>query len=235
MLREKQKKIQELFDSGSKRYDLLNRLLSLGQDISWRKKAILYANIPQHGFVLDLATGTGDVAILTAKESSPNVKIIGLDITRKMLELAKDKIRKSGLDSKISFLLGAVEEIPCLDETFDCITIAFGLRNVADIPSGIKEMKRVLKKGGRLIILEFSKPNNGIISKVAWFYIKNILPVIGGIISGHKANYKYLPDSISSYFKPEEVYLLLLKNGFININIERLNFGTVTIHSAIKA
>ncbi|MDY6863661.1 MAG: ubiquinone/menaquinone biosynthesis methyltransferase, partial [Thermodesulfobacteriota bacterium] len=212
MLREKRNKIQKMFSAGSKRYDLLNRILSFGQDISWRKKAISQANIPESGLVLDLATGTGDVAILTARNSSSQVKIVALDLTKKMLELAKAKIKKSGLHSRISFLLGAVEETPCLDGTFDCITIAFGLRNVSDINSGINEIKRVLKEGGRVVILEFSKPCKGIISKAAWFYIKNILPAIGWIISGSFASYKYLPDSISSYLTPLEISSLLSKS-----------------------
>jgi demethylmenaquinone methyltransferase/2-methoxy-6-polyprenyl-1,4-benzoquinol methylase len=230
----KRNKVQKMFAVGAKRYDLLNRILSFGQDISWRKKAIYEAYLPESGLVLDLATGTGDVAIITAMNSSSKVKIIGLDFTKRMLERARDKIKRIGLNSRISLAIGTVEETPCLDKTFDCVTIAFGLRNVSDIPSGIKEIKRVLKEGGRVVILEFSKPCKGIISKVAWFYMKNILPTIGGIISGSKASYQYLPDSISSYFKPEEVSSLLSRYGFINVKIKKLNFSTVTIHSAVK-
>ena len=126
MLKEKQTKVKDMFDEGSKRYDLLNRILSFGLDRSWRKKAISQAMIPKSGYLLDLATGTGDVAILAAQNSSSHVNIIGLDLTKKMLELAKEKIKKLGLNSRVSFLLGAVEETPCLDEKFDCVTIAFG-------------------------------------------------------------------------------------------------------------
>lgn len=228
------KEIQEMFSAGAGRYDLVNRVISFRQDIYWRRIAVDRARIELNGLVLDLATGTGDVAIEVARRTPDSVKIVGVDFCNDMIDLAIKKTRILKLKDRISFQEGRAEELPFSDNAFDRVIVAFGVRNFMDIYQGMKEIYRVLKNEGAVVILEFTLPRGDFISRLAWFYIKHVLPCIGGLISDWRNGYRYLSDSIGRFFKPEELKSIMTDIGFEDVAYERLTFGVATIHTGFK-
>ncbi|MCK4536148.1 MAG: bifunctional demethylmenaquinone methyltransferase/2-methoxy-6-polyprenyl-1,4-benzoquinol methylase UbiE [Desulfuromonadales bacterium] len=228
-LSEKGRGIRDMFDHIAPRYDLLNRVLSLGIDRRWRRFAVRQLDIPRDGMVLDIATGTGDVALEVARQTDPSIKIVGSDFTQGMLVLGQDKIAGSPYRDRIFLANAPCEALPHPDETFDGITIAFGIRNVVDRQKGLHEMARVLKPGGRAVILEFATPLNGFFRAIYYFYFLRVLPWLGGLISQRSA-YQYLPDSVLEFPDRETFKSMMEKAGFSDVRIHNLTGGIAAVH-----
>ncbi|MCL9809345.1 bifunctional demethylmenaquinone methyltransferase/2-methoxy-6-polyprenyl-1,4-benzoquinol methylase UbiE [Flavobacterium luminosum] len=228
----KKEQVAQMFDTISSEYDNLNRVISFGIDVSWRKKIVKMVASKNPKLLLDVATGTGDLAILLSQTNAE--KIIGLDISAGMLEVGKQKIAQKNLSSKIEMVLGDSEKIPFEDNTFDAITVAFGIRNFENLESGLSEIYRVLKPNGQFIILETSVPEKFPFKQGYNFYTKNILPLIGRLFSKDKVAYKYLSDSASIFPYGERLNNILRNIGFIDVKNLPQTFGVATIYSASK-
>ena len=228
----KKDQVATMFNNISKNYDDLNRVISFGIDISWRKKVvqIVSKNNPQQ--ILDIATGTGDLALMMSTLAPE--KIIGLDISEGMLSVGKEKISKAQLNDKIEMVVGDSEDIPYADNTFDAITVSFGVRNFANLDKGLREIRRVLKSGGILVILETSNPTKFPFKQGYKFYTSFILPVIGKLFSKDKIAYSYLSESANFFPFGEAFNNILKKNGFINTTHTPVTFGVASIYSASK-
>lgn len=228
----KKEQVAKMFDTISGKYDNLNRVISFGTDIAWRKKVIqLIAEINPKN-VIDIATGTGDLAIMMSQTSAQ--KIVGLDISAGMLDVGKQKIKAKNLDSKIEMVLGDSENIPYENDFFDAATVSFGVRNFEHLEKGLSEILRILKPSGRLVILETSIPTKTPFKQFYTFYSKNILPLIGKIFSKDKTAYAYLSESASVFPYGEELKNILLKVGFNDVHFEPQTFGVATIYIAKK-
>ena len=221
-----------MFDEISGRYDFLNHFLSLGIDIRWRKKFVKILAAHHPATILDVATGTGDLAIALC--SLHPEKIAGIDISVKMLEIAREKAKQSGLKDRIEFRPGDAENIDYPDGSFDAVTVAFGVRNFAGLEQGLKEMKRILRPGGRMMILEFSHPSATPWKQLYHFYSKRIIPLTGRLISGHREAYSYLPDSVAAFPSGREFMAVLDRIGMKNTSCIPLTFGISTIYLAEK-
>lgn len=221
---EKKLFIKEMFDEISPRYNLLNRVLSFGIDVYWRNRFIKHLNIADNNKILDVATGTGD--IVRHIISKNNVTIVGIDISDQMIKIAKNKIKSN--KSSLEWQVGDAENLPYLDKSFDIITISFGFRNFANYDKALSEFNRVLKDGGKLGILEFSKPNNFFISKVFNFYFHSILPRVASIFSKNYA-YKYLPESVENFISKNQICSKMESAGFKSVSCKDLSFGISTI------
>lgn len=232
-LSEKGEKIQQMFGSIAPRYDFLNRLLSFGIDRSWRKKAVRLLKYNAGGRILDVATGTGDVALEIARTTPASVRITGADFCREMVELGEIKVAQSPYAGRIDMQVAPCEDLPFPDNTFDSITIAFGIRNVVDRQLGLAEMWRVLKPGGRLIILEFSTPRSLLFRQIYYFYFRQLLPMIGGLFSTYHS-YKYLPDSVLEFPSQQEFSQMIANAGFNPPSIQELTFGIASIYVGDK-
>ncbi len=228
----KKEQVTKMFDTISKDYDGLNRVISFGIDIKWRKKVVNIIKEAQPKSILDIATGTGDLAINLAETNAD--KIIGLDISSGMLEIGKEKIKRKNLDSKIEMVLGDSENMPFENNTFDAITVAFGVRNFETLENGLKEILRVLKPGGTFVILETSMPTKTPYKQGYKFYTKNILPLIGKTFSKDRSAYKYLCESASVFPYGEALNNILRNIGFINVKDLPQTFGVATIYTASK-
>jgi len=224
----------KMFDQIAKRYDLLNRLLSLDQDEAWRQEIRRHLPSKNNLQLLDIATGTGDVVLSLVKDN-PSIHIAyGIDLAEGMLEIARTKIKAQGLHSKIMIEKADGQALPFVEGTFDAVTIAFGIRNIPDLRLALLEMYRVLKKDGRVIILEFSLPKNVFLRIGHWFYLSIIVPLIGLIVSGHTSAYLYLAQTIKSFPYGDRFCKILRQFGFINIKAYPLMGGVATIYVADK-
>ena len=232
-LSEKGEKIQQMFGTIAPRYDFLNRMLSFGIDRRWRKKAVRLLKYREGARILDVATGTGDVALEIARTTPPSVKITGADFCKEMVDLGQLKAAQSAYAGRIDFTVAPCEDLPFPNETFDSITIAFGIRNVVDRKLGLAEMWRVLRPGGRMIILEFSTPRSQLFRQIYYFYFRRLLPVIGGLFSKFDA-YKYLPDSVLEFPSHEEFAAMIEDAGFHSVHIRELTFGIASIYVGEK-
>lgn len=221
-----------MFNNISHRYDFLNHLLSLGIDKIWRKKAIGVLKPLHPKKMLDVATGTGDFAIQSL-ELNPD-KIIGIDISDGMLEVGRKKINSKNLSDKIELVRGDSENIPYSQNKFDAVTVAFGVRNFENLTKGLSEIRRVLRPGGMVVILEFSKPSVFPFKQLYQFYFRFILPRIGSLISSDKAAYTYLPKSVEAFPDGEDFLRILQDVGFKNTQCSSLTFGISTIYIATK-
>jgi len=228
----KKTQVAQMFNSIAGKYDFLNHFLSAGVDIYWRKKAIglLKKSAPKQ--ILDIATGTGDFAI-EALNVNPD-KITGIDISEGMLAVGREKLIKKGLSGKIELLSGDSENLQFEANKFDAVTAAFGVRNFENLEKGLSEMNRVLKPGGRVVILEFSKPTAFPMKQAYNFYFKNILPVFGKMISKDQAAYTYLPESVQAFPDGKAFLNILEKVGFKNTQWQSLTFGICSIYTGIK-
>ena len=228
----KKEQIAQMFDKISKRYDFLNHFLSLGIDISWRRKAIQMLAPYSPKSILDIATGTGDFA-MEALKLNPE-KIVGVDISPGMLEIGRKKIHEKGLEEIISLEIGDSESLGFRDNNFDAVIVSFGVRNFENIARGLKEMHRVLKPGGTVVILEFSKPEKFPFKQIYGWYFNNILPGIGRMVSKDKSAYRYLPESVK-YFPSGQGFLEVLQTaGFNNCVCKKLTFGISSVYLARK-
>lgn len=232
-LSDKGERIREMFDTIAPRYDLLNRLLSLGIDRRWRTFAVGKIRTAPGGAVLDVATGTGDVALEIARCTPGDVSIVGADISREMVEIGRQKVATSPYAGRITFEIAPCEALPFPDARFDSVTIAFGIRNVVDRQKGLSEMHRILKPGGRAVILEFSMPASPMFEKIYRFYFLSVLPRIGGILS-KKSAYQYLPDSVLEFPSRNEFKEMMSQAGFKNIAHHDLTFGISTVYVGEK-
>ena len=229
----KKEQVTKMFDTISKEYDGLNRVISFGIDIKWRKKVVNIVNSQQPDTILDIATGTGDLAINLAETSAS--KIVGFDISPGMLEVGKKKIELKKLNQKIEMVLGDSEKMPFKDNSFDAITVAFGIRNFENLEQGLSEILRVLKPNGIFVILETSVPTKTPYKQGYNFYTKRILPLIGKVFSKDKVAYSYLSESASVFPYGEELNNILRKIGFINAEALPQTFGVATIYTASKS
>ena len=228
----KKEQVTQMFDTISTNYDGLNRVISLGIDVKWRKKVVKIVGENHPKQILDIATGTGDLAMMMAN-LNPD-KIIGLDISAGMLEVGKQKINKANLSKKIDMIVGDSEEMPFENDTFDAITVSFGVRNFANLDKGIKEIARVLKPTGVLVILETSNPTNFPFKQGYKFYTNFILPLVGKLFSKDKVAYTYLSESANSFPFGEVFNNILRKNGFSDVTHHPVTFGVATIYTARK-
>lgn len=228
----KKEQVTKMFDTISKEYDNLNRVISFGIDIKWRNKVVEIVGNTNPETVLDIATGTGDLAINLTKTSAK--KIVGLDISDGMLEVGRTKISKLQLNNKIEMVLADSEELPFEANSFDAITVAFGVRNFEHLEKGLGEIYRVLKPGGTFVVLETSVPTKAPYKQGYRFYSTKILPTIGRVFSKDKVAYKYLSDSAASFPYGEAFNNILQKTGFIAIENKPQTFGVATIYIAKK-
>ncbi len=224
---------REMFTSIAPRYDFLNRLLSVGQDKYWRQRAIDLLDPMENERILDVATGTGDMVIEVAKRNL-SVRIFGIDFSQRMLDLGRIKIARNGYNQAVSLQIGSGECLPFADESFDGVICAFGIRNFADVQLGLREFFRVLKPGGRVVVLEFSIPQNQFLKTAYEWYFNLILPKIGNIISGHSNAYSYLPESVANFPSQKKIIKLIEKVGFKKVSFSELTFGIVSIHRGYK-
>lgn len=228
----KKEQVANMFNAIAHRYDFLNQLLSLGIHKGWRKKSINLLQSKQPKTILDIATGTADFAI-EAMRLNPE-KVTGVDISSGMLELGRKKIEKLGLQTKIELKLADSENLPFEDNTFDAITVGFGVRNFENLEKGIRDMHRVLKPGGKMIILEFSKPRTFGVKQLYTIYFKYITPFIGKIFSKDNSAYRYLPESVKAFPDGEDFLAILRKAGQKETKAISLTFGIASIYSSIK-
>jgi len=230
--KDKKKFVEKMFDDISPHYDILNRVLSFGIDKYWRNKLIRSMNITNNQSILDVATGTGDVIFEINKKY--NVESTGLDISKKMLNIANMKLKKiKDKQRNIIFIHGDAEKLPMEDNLYDHICISFGFRNLGDYNIALKEFYRVLKPGGKLSILEFSKSKSIFFNKIFQFYFNKILPRIASLISRADA-YRYLPESVRYFPNQRKINDFLDSNNFIDIKTQSLTFGVATIYKGIK-
>ncbi len=227
----KKKQITEMFNSIAKRYDFLNHLLSLGLDFYWRRRAVEYLkNKPKN--ILDIATGTADFAISAAKNTS--AKITGIDISKNMLEIGKNKIKKKGYRDRITLTLADSENMPFSEDQFDAITVGFGVRNFENLQKGLSEIYRVLSTEGMVVILEPAKPKKFPLNGLYNIYFSHILPLLGKLISKHESAYNYLPESVESFPHGNDFCQQMIKAGFKECKHISLSFGIVALYVAIK-
>ncbi|MFI2743275.1 bifunctional demethylmenaquinone methyltransferase/2-methoxy-6-polyprenyl-1,4-benzoquinol methylase UbiE [Zhouia sp. PK063] len=228
----KKAQVTQMFDNISGNYDNLNRVISFGIDVKWRKKVVRLVSETQPQTILDIATGTGDLAINLAQTKAH--KIVGLDISAGMLEIGKEKVKQKQLSNRIEMVLGDSEGLPFDDQTFDAITVAFGVRNFEDLEQGLSEIYRVLKPGGTFVVLETSVPTKPPYKQGYAFYTKKVLPIIGKMFSKDKVAYGYLSESASFFPYGEEFNNILRKIGFIDVEDLPQTLGVATIYKASK-
>ncbi|EQC49799.1 bifunctional demethylmenaquinone methyltransferase/2-methoxy-6-polyprenyl-1,4-benzoquinol methylase UbiE [Bacteriovorax sp. DB6_IX] len=232
-LAERKTESYKIFDKIAGTYDFLNHLLSFGIDIYWRKKVI--KNLPPRKNLqcLDLACGTGDLTIVLAKQDSVE-KVTGLDMSKGMVDIGKIKIDKKGYAHKAAMQIGDGVEIPTADELFDVTTVSFGIRNFPDPQRSLENMFRVIKPGGRSMVLEFSIPKNPLFKGIYFFYFRYLLPFVGNLISKHKDAYSYLNETVEDFPYGQDFADMMVKAGFKNVRYEELTFGIATLYIGEK-
>jgi demethylmenaquinone methyltransferase/2-methoxy-6-polyprenyl-1,4-benzoquinol methylase len=229
----KKEQVAEMFDGIAGHYDFLNHFLSMGIDKGWRKKAIREVAAIQPRQILDVATGTGDLAIAAAK-AIPEATITGVDISEGMLEVGRKKLKELSLDQQISLHTGDSEALPFDANTFDAVTCAYGVRNFEHLEAGLRDMHRVLRPGGKIAILEFSHPKKFPVKQFYRFYFRFILPLLGKIVSRHSRAYTYLPESVMAFPEGKVFCDTLTRCGYQQAQARPLTFGITTLYTAIK-
>jgi len=227
----KKSQVEDMFDNIASKYDLLNHVLSMKIDVLWRNTLVNMMKKDNPQEVLDVATGTGDLAITI--EKGTNAKVIGLDLSQQMLNVGIIKIKKLKLDCKISMQKGDAENLPFEENRFDAVSVAFGVRNFENLTKGLAELRRVVKDNKSVYILEFSKVE-GFLAPFYMFYFKNILPAIGRLVSKDNRAYTYLPDSVNAFPFGEKMRQILLDTGFKKVEYKKLSLGIATIYKATK-
>jgi demethylmenaquinone methyltransferase/2-methoxy-6-polyprenyl-1,4-benzoquinol methylase len=228
----KKEEVAEMFNNISKRYDFLNHFLSLGIDRIWRRKAVKMLRPLKPQRILDLASGTGDFAIESLKLDPK--EIVGMDISEGMLEVGRVKMKAKGYDNVITMRLGDSEDLPFEDGYFDALTVGFGVRNYENLEKGLAEMLRVVRKGGKIVILEFSKPKRFPVKQYYAFHSKYIIPFFGKRISKDEKAYAYLPESVAAFPEGEDMKEILRKVGYLNVESKLVSGGIATIYSGDK-
>lgn len=220
----------EMFDQIAGRYDLLNRLMSMGIDQSWRRKTVAALKLPSGARVLDLATGTGDLALMIAR-LHPDAQVVGSDPSSRMLEVGTEKVVRSGLGDRVQLELGDAQALPYETDSFDGCCIAFGIRNVPDRSAALSEMARVTKPGGRVAVLELGEPSVGWLSPIARFHVRKVIPRIGGMLSGSR-EYKYLQESIAAFPSADDFAEQMRASGLNVLEVKPLTFGSCNLFVA---
>jgi demethylmenaquinone methyltransferase/2-methoxy-6-polyprenyl-1,4-benzoquinol methylase len=218
-----------MFARIAKRYDLMNRIMSMGQDGAWRRAVVRAANLRPGTAILDVATGTGDMMI-EALRQCPGVNAVGSDFTFEMMQVGQEKPSAA----PIRWCAADALHLPFKDETFDAVTSGFGVRNFIDREAAFREQRRVLRPGGRVICLEISKPPHNLLRPFFLLYFNHLVPIAGGIISGQRDAYTYLPQSVNEFLTPQELQSVMQRAGLRDVTYRRLMLGTVAIHSGLK-
>ncbi|MDX1539348.1 bifunctional demethylmenaquinone methyltransferase/2-methoxy-6-polyprenyl-1,4-benzoquinol methylase UbiE [Arsukibacterium sp.] len=231
---EKVSLVANVFHSVAAKYDIMNDVMSLGIHRLWKRFTLDCSGVRPGQQVLDLAGGTGDIAALFSRRVGPTGKVVLADINESMLNVGRDKLRDLGLINNIEFVQANAEALPFADNSFDIISIGFGLRNVTDKAAALKSMFRVLKPGGRLLVLEFSKPEQQWLSKVYDMYSFKLLPVMGQLIANDKASYQYLAESIRMHPDQETLKAMMTDAGFAEVSYHNLTGGIVALHRGFK-
>ena len=225
----KKEEVREMFDNIAPKYDLLNHTLSMSIDRVWRRRVVGEVRRAKPGRILDVATGTGDLAIAMARRIR-DVQVLGVDLAEQMLAVARRKIEARGLDGRIVLDRGDAERLAVADASVDVATVAFGVRNFGDLGAGLRELARTIKPGGKVVILEFSRPRNRVFRALYEFYSYKILPRIGGLVSRDKRAYEYLPASVGEFPAPEEFMAMMARAGFRNCRARSQSFGIAQIY-----
>lgn len=228
----KKEAVKKIFNDIAPRYDALNHLLSLGIDKGWRKRALKSIEEPETKRLLDVACGTGDFSVAAVKAGVRDVT--GIDISEKMVEIGRQKVRKLGLEGNVCLQEGDSERMSFGDASFDVVTVAFGVRNFENLEKGLQEIQRVLTPGGKVIILEFSMPVRFPVKQLYTFYFRRILPLIGGFLSGNRGAYAYLPESVKNFPQGEQFLSILKACGFRMVSCRRFTFGIASLYCGIK-
>lgn len=225
----KKEEVREMFDNIAPKYDLLNHTLSMSIDRVWRRRVVGEVRRAKPVRILDVATGTGDLAIAMARRIR-DVQVLGVDLSEQMLAVARRKIEARGLDGRIVLYRGDAERLAVADASVDVATVAFGVRNFGDLGAGLRELARTIKPGGKVVILEFSRPRNRVFRALYEFYSYKILPRIGGLVSRDKRAYEYLPASVGEFPAPEEFMAMMARAGFRNCRARSQSFGIAQIY-----
>ena len=225
----KKEEVREMFDNIAPKYDLLNHTLSMSIDRVWRRRVVGEVRRAKPGRILDVATGTGDLAIAMARRIR-DVQVFGVVLSEQMLAVARRKIEARGLDGRIVLDRGDAERLAVADASVDVATVAFGVRNFGDLGAGLRELARTIKPGGKVVILEFSRPRNRVFRALYEFYSYKILPRIGGLVSRDKRAYEYLPASVGEFPAPEECMAMMARAGFRNCRARSQSFGIAQIY-----
>jgi demethylmenaquinone methyltransferase/2-methoxy-6-polyprenyl-1,4-benzoquinol methylase len=228
-----EQQVEAMFNGIAHRYDLLNRVLSLGIDKRWRRKLVKLMLVTNPSKVLDIATGTADLAIALATKRK-NIHVVGIDIAENMLEIGRVKIAKKGLSNRIELAKASALELPFPTATFDAAMVAFGVRNFENPTVGLSEINRVLKPGGTLLVLEFTNPKTKVFSRLYTFYFSKVLPSIGKMVSGHREAYTYLPNSVKAFAERDKFLALLRDSGYVQEGYDELSFGIAAIYHSTK-
>jgi demethylmenaquinone methyltransferase / 2-methoxy-6-polyprenyl-1,4-benzoquinol methylase len=222
-----------VFARVARRYDLANRLMSGGLDVLWRRAAARRLGTSGDAVVLDVASGTGDLAVADLRYG-PAARVLATDVSEEMMAVGRRKIARRGLADRITFSIANGEDLPFRDETFDGATAGFGVRNFADRPRAFREIRRVLRPGARFVCLEFSRPPGGLARRVYLAYLRRVVPWIGGAVSGDRESYSYLADSIERFPDQEAMAAMLLDAGFSSVEYRNLTLGVVAVHVATR-
>jgi demethylmenaquinone methyltransferase/2-methoxy-6-polyprenyl-1,4-benzoquinol methylase len=224
---ERAKYVQEMFTRIARRYDLMNRLMTGGQDVRWRKRVIELARLDENASLLDLGTGTGDLA-REALSEFPQARVVGADFTLEMMRVG----RRAGL---LDFSAADALRLPFPDASFDAVVSGFLMRNVVDLQKALEEQYRILKHGGRMVILDTTRPKKNILSPFIWLHMHFVIPTLGGLLTGSRDAYRYLPETTEGFVTAEEMASRMEKTGFLKVGFQRLMLGTIAIHWGMKA
>jgi demethylmenaquinone methyltransferase/2-methoxy-6-polyprenyl-1,4-benzoquinol methylase len=230
----KKEQVEQMFDNIAPTYDKLNHIMSLNIDRVWRRRVMRIVRRAKAHKIMDVATGTGDLAIAMAKRVD-RIQILGVDLSEEMLAVARAKVRKQGLEERIMLEKGDAENLVMVaDESVDAVTVAFGVRNFENMEQGLRELYRTIKPGGKLVVLEFSMPKNRLVRWIYRQYAHRLLPYVGGMISKDRRAYTYLPDSVEEFPAPEKFAQILKDVGFSKVRLRRQSFGIAYIYEATK-
>lgn len=230
---DKTRQVREMFDSIAPAYDFMNRAMTMGIDRLWRHKAVRLLRDCQHDDILDIATGTGDLAIKLARELDP-IAVTGVDLSEGMIEIGRAKVAKEGLQEVVTLGIGDCLLLPFTDASFDVVTCAYGVRNFADLLAGYREMHRVLRPGGRAVILELSTPTSPMVRPLYNFYTRHVIPTVGRMVSKDVRAYSYLPESIAAVPQGNAMTAIMLEAGFSQARAIPLTMGVCTIYEAVS-
>ncbi|WP_280122131.1 bifunctional demethylmenaquinone methyltransferase/2-methoxy-6-polyprenyl-1,4-benzoquinol methylase UbiE [Duncaniella muricolitica] len=230
---DKTRQVREMFDSIAPAYDFMNRAMTMGIDRLWRYKAVRLLRDCQHDDILDIATGTGDLAIKLARELDP-IAVTGVDLSEGMIEIGRAKVAKEGLQEVVTLGIGDCLLLPFTDASFDVVTCAYGVRNFADLLAGYREMHRVLRPGGRAVILELSTPTSPMVRPLYNFYTRHVIPTVGRLVSKDVRAYSYLPESIAAVPQGDAMTAIMLEAGFSQARAIPLTMGVCTIYEAVS-
>lgn len=229
--RNKTSQVREMFDNIAPAYDFMNRAMTLGIDKLWRRKAVRMVAADQPRYILDVATGTGDLAMLLARRLDP-VAVIGIDLSDEMLRIARAKVQEAGLADVVSFQQADCLQLPFTGHSFDCVTVAYGVRNFENLLQGYSEMHRVLRPGGKLMVIELSTPRGAVVKPLYDLYTRKIIPAAGKMVSKDARAYTYLPESIEAVPQGDEMAALMRQAGFTDVIVRPLTFGVCTLYLA---